>query len=474
MAEVYRFLQLSDIHIGQDMHNVKLHKDVRSEVILDAKTVHDLIGQADCIFIVGDVTFSGKKNQYDEAESWLKNLADAAGCPEHAVYMVPGNHDIDHDECSDIVESLQGGLKSKTQEEVSKHISMLINEASEILIPKFKNFLNFANGFKGYFKSLEKPYWSITIKKWGDDSIRIYGFNSAIFSGKSDEKKSLALGEHQFIFEREPGIHDVILLHHPLEWLADEERIRKYFESRARIWLFGHEHKFRIDQVKAIDDFERVEVYSGATNPTNAEELDFRYNWIEISIVTISKIKHLKIVVWPRVWTTSTKFVPDTIGLQGEKSKEILIQVEEIPIAEMAAIQEQPIPELSSVPGIESVSEEQIDSIDQPNSMKEAESTETQKISESDPRFARLEFLFWKKIQRDERSQILVDLKILPEIENEIIRTWMRQGLHLARNKEMLHVLWEKVMTYLPPKDREENPFLKTIPSPKINKRGNL
>jgi calcineurin-like phosphoesterase family protein len=457
MTEVYRFLHLSDIHIGQDMHNVKLHKDIRNEVIRDAKNVHDSIGPADSVFIVGDIAFSGKKEQYAEAEIWLKNLTDAAGCPDHAVYMVPGNHDIDRDECSEIAEALQNNLKSKTPEEISKHISMLINDPSEILIPKFENFLNFANGFNGFFESPQVPYWNKTIRNWGEDSIRVYGLNSAIFSDKKDKKKRLALGEHQFIFEREPGVHNVILLHHPLEWLADEEKIREYFESRARIWLFGHEHEFRITEDKTTDGFERVEIYAGATNPANDEEMDFRYNWIELSIETFSKTKCLKIIIWPRVWTSSTKFGPDTIGLKGKKSKEILI---DIPKEEIAAIQNQTIPEPPPFPESGSGSEKQIDSRKQPILKIETEPIETQIISESDPRFTRLEFLFWKKIQRDERSQILVDLKILPETENEIIQTWMRHGLHLARKKEMLHDLWEKVMSCLPPEEQEGNPFL--------------
>ncbi len=463
MTEVYRFLHLADVHIGQDIHNIVLHKDIRNEVINDAKQVYKSIGPADSIFIAGDIAFSGKKEQYDEAELWLKKLTDAVGCPEHAVYLVPGNHDVDRDRCSPLAEELQDSWTNKNQDEISKTISLLINEPSEMLIQKFDNFRNFTNGFKGYFISPKEPCWKISIEKWTDDSIRVLGLNSALFSHKKNEMKRIALGEHQFIFEREPGIHNVILMHHPLEWLADEERIREYLESRARIWLFGHEHEFRIDHKKAIDGFERVEIYAGATNPPRAEEVDFRYNWIEISVETLSRIKYLKIVIWPRVWTSSTKFVPDTNGLQGAERKEILINVEEnnqlSTLMDVAAIQDQANPESVDKTRAEEDSEEQIDSLDILNSTKEIGATEGHIVSEEDHRFARLQYLFWKKIQRDERLQILIDLNILPDIENEVIQTWIRHGLNMARNRKRLHELWEKVMAYLPHEEHEENPF---------------
>lgn len=94
------FIHLSDIHFGQERDDsVHVHNDVKNELIADAARVVKTLpnGAALGILVTGDIAYSGKKEQYDDAALWLDRLAAAVGCDKFSIQMVPGNHDLDRD-----------------------------------------------------------------------------------------------------------------------------------------------------------------------------------------------------------------------------------------------------------------------------------------------------------------------------------------------------------------------------------------
>jgi len=72
--------------------------------------------------------------------------------------------------------------------------------------------------------------------------VRFHGLNSALLSDENDIKGNLLLGEFQFKnFDTEPRYVDVVLCHHPQNWLMDDNRANDCFRTQAHIVLSGHE-----------------------------------------------------------------------------------------------------------------------------------------------------------------------------------------------------------------------------------------
>src|SRR5689334_24562065 len=93
---LYRFVQLSDIHFGQERDGTLVtHEDVRTHLLIDAASLADERGRADKVIVVGDVAYSGKADEYKIAEEWLDRLTLAVKCDVTDVCVVPGNHDCD-------------------------------------------------------------------------------------------------------------------------------------------------------------------------------------------------------------------------------------------------------------------------------------------------------------------------------------------------------------------------------------------
>lgn len=126
----------------------------------------------------------------------------------------------------------------------------------------------------------------------------------------------------QYLLPRVDNVEYIVCMHHPIEWLRNHHTVRAYLENRARVILVGHEHILRVNHTKNINGFERLEIYSGATNPQSDESgYEFRYNWLEISVRITGNLRELIVSIWPRVWTKTTGFVPDRNLLMGVESK---------------------------------------------------------------------------------------------------------------------------------------------------------
>lgn len=113
------FVHLSDIHFHGNLRSeiFDLDTEVRVELERDLGRVKDQQGTMDAILVSGDIAFSGKKDQYDQARLWLEKICEIVGCPKSNVWTVPGNHDVDRDVigASKHVRLLQDDLRSANE-----------------------------------------------------------------------------------------------------------------------------------------------------------------------------------------------------------------------------------------------------------------------------------------------------------------------------------------------------------------------
>jgi len=78
-------------------------------------------------------------------------------------------------------------------------------------------------------------------------------------------------------------------------------------------------------------------------------------------------------------------------------------------------------------------------------------------VSRDDPRYHKLQFLFWNKLTFEQRVYVLTaDLPILPEGIQE--PKWLSFGLEVARKKGVLSSLWDSVNKQLSPEIQHEQP----------------
>lgn len=91
-------LHLSDIHFrtsefgnAQDPHSA-IRENLRRDIVEQFKKLESKPGS---ILISGDIAYAGSPDEYAFAITWLDELCDHLGLPHEAVFVIPGNHDVD-------------------------------------------------------------------------------------------------------------------------------------------------------------------------------------------------------------------------------------------------------------------------------------------------------------------------------------------------------------------------------------------
>src|SRR5437588_3325308 len=153
-----RFVQLSDIHFGQERDGSRVvHHDVRSMLVADAAELAERRGQAHRIIVVGDTAFSGKEAEYKEAGIWLDQLTRAVKCRETDVRVVPGNHDCDRSQIpSWVITSVHRKIREGRPKSVYADLEGMAKGTEEAnpLLPKLKAYRDFAAGYDSDFASM--------------------------------------------------------------------------------------------------------------------------------------------------------------------------------------------------------------------------------------------------------------------------------------------------------------------------------
>ena len=142
------YVHVSDIHFGQERGpEVYVHNDVKQCVIADVVELKMAIGieRMDGVIVTGDIAFSGKKTEYDQAAKWLDRLTEEIGCDKTDVIVVPGNHDIDRDRIS----AGASLMLPRIVEGGSDELYRFLDDAGdrEVLYAKFHDYRDFAEGY---------------------------------------------------------------------------------------------------------------------------------------------------------------------------------------------------------------------------------------------------------------------------------------------------------------------------------------
>ena len=278
-----RFIHLSDIHFGQERGGlIYVHGDVRDQLLDDAQSVRESFPdqKIDGVLVTGDLAYSGTPDEYAAAGKFLDLLTERVGCPRTAVQVIPGNHDIHRESICKASEWMLSEIASKGAEALD---SFLEDEQDRtVLYGRLRQYGKFAEAYNCPLDGAggiagQKPFLLAHGR-----TLRFIGLNSALSCGKKDERGKLMLGAKQWVLPRARGEELVVLCHHPLHWFRDSDDALTYVQTRARVFMSGHEHNPSFEVRTVENGCDLLLIAAGATTPPKETEIyRFTYNIIE-------------------------------------------------------------------------------------------------------------------------------------------------------------------------------------------------
>ncbi|UCH96670.1 MAG: SUMF1/EgtB/PvdO family nonheme iron enzyme [Candidatus Aminicenantes bacterium] len=319
-------LHLSDIHFRKKKSKKKhdqnqlFRQDVQQKLI-DAVSSHVKETSApQVVAVTGDIAFSGKKPEYDEALEFFEKLKGILP-GETEFLVVPGNHDVDRDEVDEFVEPyyvVKNNLADKLLQnpgQIKKKIHV-----------KFKAFRKFCQQLDSAFYTPKDDYFWVKNYKDKNKPFSFLGLNSAWASQGDQDRFNIALGLPQVLnalgqSKKEKISNRIILMHHPpFNWLRDMEtgKTRVELFKNSQLLLHGHVHA---DDLLVYQNPAGSCICLGA-NASYTENKDGFIGFQFLEVDFIEKGRGVRVKVWPYyLHEKRNEFVPDRERWPGQEGK---------------------------------------------------------------------------------------------------------------------------------------------------------
>lgn len=302
------FLHLSDVHFGQEVGGrLHVHNDVKEMLIDDVRRVvqDELDRSISGIIVSGDIAYSGSEEEYQDAGKWLDRVAEAGGCKDTDVHVVPGNHDINRDKISGSAGWMLEKIKKNGEAALDE---ILANERDcEVLYDRLADYRSFAQGY-GCPLDMAGGHAgdAFSFELTDGRKARFLGLNSALACGAGDGEGNLILGAKQRVISERPDEELIVICHHPLNWFNDAVDAWKYLRRSASVFISGHEHTSAVELRSEEGHSDILMIASGATVPPAAEDgYNFQYNFLEFGWDFGEDC--LSVVVRSRCWDDASK-----------------------------------------------------------------------------------------------------------------------------------------------------------------------
>lgn len=234
-------IQLSDIHA----QNNSVAEDKFISPIVNSLSELPTFNHVVIVFS-GDISKSGKKEQYEAIEHFIGKLIVQIRSrflndeEKISVLMVPGNHDINFNvevrNRTDIISLVKDSEKNlKKEYEMLEGFYTLANKNDCFLSDKLvdQKIIDF-NGVKIQFNLINSAVFSTLNDSLGDNEKELHVFPKR-YSGLLMKDRSASLC--------------VTVVHHNTEWFnwEDRETLEKAISSDSSILLIGHDHRSRTE-----------------------------------------------------------------------------------------------------------------------------------------------------------------------------------------------------------------------------------
>jgi predicted phosphodiesterase len=241
------WLHLSDFHFQAGVVS-QWDSDIVINALLDdlkgLKARYSL--SPDVIFVSGDITYSGKTEEYEISRTFFDDLLYVTNLTKKRLFIVPGNHDVFRNDISPGSKIIASSLKN----------SIILNK---VLSNDFDRHLllrgldNYSTFIEGYFDDRTQfnnmGYFFVHNIDIAGHRVALLGLNSVWLSNsRSEDYGHLAIGEHQ-VRQALDASSDadlrIALLHHPFEWTHhfDRETCEALLVDGCDFILRGHLHQ---------------------------------------------------------------------------------------------------------------------------------------------------------------------------------------------------------------------------------------
>ena len=336
MSEI-TILHLSDIHFRKkkDDQDITSRKNVQQKLIRAVQEHSEAHEPPDVVAITGDIAFSGKKPEYDEAMDFVEKLKGILQ-KDTQFLPVPGNHDVDRDQV-DKFASLYNVVKDKQVDEFLRQTDQ-VKRKIFVKFKAFRNFLYQVNPTLLESKTAREDYF--WVKNFKEKEVSFLGLNSAWASESNEDRMNIALGNQQVMqaLEKSAGIpYRILLMHHPLfNWL-EESDIGQWSGTvfnRCQLILHGHVHVDAATCISTPSD----SCICLCANASYTHDGNIGFQFIKVRF----EGNRTSVRVWPYIFDAREQpdFFPDTRRWKGQKNKlyfDIATRLPDEPCKEEAA-----------------------------------------------------------------------------------------------------------------------------------------
>ncbi|MCF7673827.1 MAG: metallophosphoesterase [Akkermansiaceae bacterium] len=301
MSHQFSWIHLSDLH---SRTSTLWESDrVTTGLLADLEQKRDADEfRPDALFFTGDAAFGSvageniadQYTRFGELLDKIRNTFSPAIAKER-VFIVPGNHDTDRDQ---VLETDTEWLRrpERTEEEIIRHLSKPTKECIHWMkrLASYQTFIR-EYGLHHLSPDESRLIWSHKFDCC-DHTVGIAGLNSAWSCATNKEKAKLWMGGKWQIGEmvRQLGKVDfsIALVHHPANWLVEEEdpQVGRLLLRDFDLVLHGHEHA---DFVRQESDG-TIQISAGASYDRLGRPKEYSFGSINL--------KGTGGGLWPRVW----------------------------------------------------------------------------------------------------------------------------------------------------------------------------
>lgn len=359
-------LHISDIHFKSPDcldHWMDPDSPIRTRMMRDLGEQVRELGEVGAILISGDIAFKAAPDEYVAALAWIQQLSEICKCAKERVFMVPGNHDVDRAVIKNSVQiqNVHHAITSTPLASREWKLKQQLRDPAtgQLLFQAHSAYNEFAAPF-GCQIWPEKPFWHQDISLENGVSMRLYGLTSTLLSGRDgndDKERDLYLSPLQTVLDPAPNTLNLVLCHHPIDWLDDGDSVDDALTARATFHVFGHKHKQRL-----VMDQNYVRFAAAAVNPSRDEKpYDPGYNLISLQVEGFGAERCVKVRVRQRrLQDNPERFIAIQNGQGGDvfESKILVPDEESLPavggaLARSAPTITEPDEHPSGTPGIQ-------------------------------------------------------------------------------------------------------------------------
>ena len=207
----------------------------------------------------------------------------------------------------------RNALRAVPKSQADAAITDFVNskQSSDTLFKPIESYNRFAAKFLceiGYpdEETGQKPYVERDFTLNDGSTLKVWGFNSVLVCDENDDVNKMFVDPSAAqIIRRDDGVTHLVMCHHPFNWLRNGSEFRTRIDASAKIHLFGHEHRLRVD-----DGRRYTRIAAGALHP-DREEPNWRpgYNYIELSVTGTDEDRVLEVKLWVR-HLAGTQYIP--------------------------------------------------------------------------------------------------------------------------------------------------------------------